>query len=83
MGAQEVRIMPTIVADEQMAAKFRVEGPHEVRTTDGQLLGRIIPVQMSCPETGLTDEELDERLNDPNARWHTTDEVRTRLRELG
>ena len=74
--------MPTIVADEQMAAKLRVEGPHEVRTADGRLLGRFTPAKMSCPEIGLTDEELDELLNDPNAKWHTADEVMARLREL-
>jgi hypothetical protein len=37
---------------------------------------------MSCPEVGLTDEELDERLNDPNAKWYTADEVIARLRKL-
>lgn len=37
---------------------------------------------MSRPEVGLTAEELDERLNDPNARWYTADEVMARLREL-
>ena len=31
----------------------------------------------------LTDEELDQRLNDPNAKWYTPDEVMARLRELG
>jgi hypothetical protein len=75
--------MPTIIADEQMAAKLRVEGPHEVRTADGRLLGRFTPAEMSCPETGLTDDELDERLNDPHTTWYTADEVMARLRELG
>ena len=80
--AQRENVMPTIVADEQMAAKLRVDGPHEVRTPDGRLLGRFTPAPMSCPEVGLTDEELDARLNDPSARWHTPDEVMARLREL-
>jgi hypothetical protein len=80
--ARKEGVMPTIVVDEQTAAKLHVEGPHEVRTADGRLLGRFTPAKMSCPEVGLTDEELDERLNDPNAKWYTTDEVMARLREL-
>jgi hypothetical protein len=81
--ARKQDVMPTIVADEQMAEKLRVEGPREVRTADGRLLGRFTPARMSCPVVGLTDEELDERLNDPNAKWYTADEVMARLRELG
>jgi hypothetical protein len=66
-----------------MAAKLSVEGPHEIRTSDGRLLGRFTPATMTYPETGLTDEELDQLANDPNATWYTAEEVMARLRELG
>lgn len=57
----------------------------EVRGPDGQLLGRFTPAPrpgMSFPELGITDEEMDRRLNDPNAKWVTGEEVMARLRSL-
>jgi hypothetical protein len=57
----------------------------EVRGPDGQLLGRFTPAPrpgMMFPELGITDEEMDNRLNDPNAKWVTGDEVIARLRSL-
>jgi hypothetical protein len=78
--------MPTIIADEQMAAKLTVNGPHEIRTADGRVLGQFMPAPrpgMMFPEFGMTDEEMDQLVNDPNAKWYTPDEVMARLRELG
>src|SRR5436309_1398547 len=78
--------MPIIIEDRQTATLLRAaNGPEEVRSADGGLLGRFIPAPrpgMTFPELGLTDEELERRLNDPNAKWHTADEVMARLAEL-
>lgn len=78
--------MPIIIEDRQTANVLTAAvGPEEVRTVDGRLLGQFIPAakpKMSFPEIGLTDEELERRVNDPNAKWHTTDEVMARLKEL-
>lgn len=57
----------------------------EVRSPDGQLLGRFTPAPrpgMSFPEFGVSDEEMFRRLDDPNAKWVTGDEVVARLRSL-
>ncbi len=56
----------------------------EVRGPDGQLLGRFTPAPrpgMMFPEFGVTDEEMDRRLNDPEG-WVSAEEVNARLREL-
>jgi hypothetical protein len=78
--------MSIIIADQQTAALLQTaNGPAEVRTADGGLLGKFIPAPrpgLSFPEIGLTDEELERRVNDPNATWHTAEEVMARLREL-
>lgn len=57
----------------------------EVRSPDGQLVGLFTPAPrpgMSFPEFGVTDEEMFRRLNDPNAKWVTGEEVMGRLRSL-
>lgn len=57
----------------------------EVFGPDGRLLGRFTPAPrpgMMFPELGLTDEELERRENDPNAKWVSADEVMARLRSL-
>jgi len=57
----------------------------EIRSPDGQLLGRFTPAPrpgMSFPELGITDEEMERRINDPNAKWVTGEEVMARLRSL-
>ena len=57
----------------------------EVRGPAGQLLGRFTPAPrpgMMFPELGITDDEMDRRLNDPNAKWMTGEEVVARLRSL-
>ena len=56
----------------------------EVRRPDGLLLGRFTPAPRPgrmFPEFGVTDEEMDRRLNDPDG-WVTAEEVNARLREL-
>lgn len=61
------------------------ESQVELRGPDGQLLGRYTPAPrpgLTFPELGMTDEELDRLENNPNAKWHTADEVMARLRSL-
>ena len=57
----------------------------EIRGPDGQLLGLFNPAPrpgMMFPEFGVTDEEMNRRLNDPDAKWVTGEEVMARLRSL-
>ncbi len=57
----------------------------EVRGPGGQLLGRFTPAPrpgMSFPELGVTDEELDREIADPNTQWVTAEQVNARMREL-
>jgi hypothetical protein len=78
--------MPIQIHDEPtVAALSAVTGPEEVRAPDGRLLGQFIPAaspKMSCPELGVTDEELDRIENDPNTIWYTPEQVMARLREI-
>ncbi|MDB5306784.1 MAG: hypothetical protein JWO38_986 [Gemmataceae bacterium] len=78
--------MSILIRDEPTAAALATATePQEVRGPDGSLLGQFIPTPkpaMSFSECGLTDEELEQRLNDPNATWHTPEEVMIRLREI-
>jgi len=74
------------IRDEATAAALAAAaGPQEVRGPDGRLLGQFIPTvgpKMTFPELGITDEELDRRVNDPDAKWYTPEEVMARLREI-
>jgi hypothetical protein len=78
--------MPIIIQDRQTATLLKAANDsEEVRTADGELLGRFIPApkpKMSFPELGLTDEELERREKDPNAKWYTAAEVEARLAAL-
>jgi hypothetical protein len=74
------------IRDEPTAAVLaRTTDPQDVRGPDGKLIGRFIPVTkltVSYPELEITDEELLQQVNDPNAIWHTPEEVMARLREI-
>ncbi|HET6573902.1 MAG TPA: hypothetical protein VFG68_09890 [Fimbriiglobus sp.] len=77
--------MPITIRDETTAATLAAtDTPQELLGPDGQVLGRFLPAipGMRFPEFGVTDEEMDRRLNDPNAKWVTGDEVMARLRSL-
>jgi hypothetical protein len=79
--------MTVTIRDEATAATLAgtVGAEVEVYGPDGRLLGRFTPAPrpgMMFPELGVTDEEMDRRLNDPNAKWVTGDEVMARLRSL-
>ena len=74
------------IRDEPTASALaKASTPQEVHGPDGRLLGQFIPAPrpgMSCPEFGLTDDELEQLAHDPNATWHTPEEVMARLREI-
>ncbi len=75
----------TITDPNTLAAFVSTGSEIEILGPDGQLLGRFTPAPrpgMSFPELGITDEEMYRRLNDPNAKWVTGDEVMARLRSL-
>jgi hypothetical protein len=78
--------MPIHIHDEStLAALSAATRPEEVRAADGRALGQFIPaaaLKMSFPELGISDEELERLGTDPNARWHTPEEVMARLREI-
>jgi hypothetical protein len=78
--------MPIDIRDEPTAAALAAAtGLQEVRGPDGRVLGRFIPAPrpgLSYPEIGLSDAELMARLNNPNAKWYTPEEVMARLREI-
>ena len=79
--------MSVTINDEATAATLGSTTGAEVEVfgPDGRLLGRFSPAPrpgMMFPEFGITDEEMERRLNDPNAKWVTGDEVASRLRTL-
>jgi hypothetical protein len=77
--------MPVHIQDPQSAAALSAAvHPMNVFGPDGQLLGQFWPVVpgMSFPEFGITDKEIERRLNDPNAKWYTHEEVMARLHSL-
>lgn len=79
--------MTVTIPDETIAATFAaVTGVGvEVRGPDGVLLGWLTPAPrpgMSFPELGVTDEELDREIADPNTQWVTAEQVNARMREL-
>lgn len=57
--------------------------PQQLLSPDGKPLGRYIPPVpgMTFPESGLTDDELRRRADDPEG-WVSADEVEARLRGL-
>ena len=75
----------TISDESTVVALSVINGPEELRSADGRLLGRFIPnpaAKMTYPEFGMTDEELKSQVNNPNAVWYTAEEVSGRLRQL-
>lgn len=79
--------MSFTIRDQQAIEAFAAaREPIELTAPDGRVLGRFVPVEpskkMTYPELGMTDEELERRMNDPNVKWYTADEVMARLRSL-
>jgi hypothetical protein len=75
----------TILDESTAAALATASSPQEILGPSGDVLGQFIPASLprvSCPEFGVTDEELERQLNDPHSHWHTPEEVMARLREI-
>lgn len=74
------------VHDEALAAVLgSAMGVQHMVGPDGKVLGRFIPEPrpgVSVPESGLTDEELRERLAAPPEAWVTPEQVMARLAEI-
>jgi hypothetical protein len=78
--------MPITILDESTATALATASiPQEVRGPNGAILGQFIPASLpkvSFPEFGVTDEELERQLTDPNEKWVTPEVVMARLREI-
>jgi hypothetical protein len=75
----------TILDESTATALATASTPQEVLGPTGAVLGQFSPASMpkvSFPEFGITDDELDQQLNDPNEKWVTPEEVMARLREI-
>jgi hypothetical protein len=75
----------TILDESTATALATASTPQEVLGPTGAVLGQFIPASLpkvSFPEFGITDDELDQQLNDPNEKWVTPEEVMARLREI-
>lgn len=68
-----------IITDAELLEQLRANAPVNVVDGDCKVIGRVLFLPMTYPELGLTDEELRRRETDPNATWHSTDEVIQRL----
>jgi hypothetical protein len=77
--------MSILIRDETMATELAAaDGPQELRTSDGRLLGRFVPAAQDdiFPEFGVKYGELLQEIQDPHTEWHAPDEVMARLREI-
>jgi hypothetical protein len=79
--------MSVTIHDEATAATLgqTVGVEVEVYGPDGRLLGRFTPAPrpgVSFPELGVTDDELEREIRDPNVKWYTGEEVMARLRQI-
>jgi hypothetical protein len=78
--------MPITINEETaLATMTSAQTPEAVRAPDGRILGQFIPLgsrKMSCPEFGLTDEEMEAIDHRPDIIWRTPEEVMERLRQL-
>ncbi len=78
--------MPITIADESTANAFESASiSQEVRGPNGAVLGQFIPAALtniSFAEFGVTVEELQRQLHDPNAKWVSPEAVMERLREI-
>ena len=71
--------MSVTIRDAATAAELTAHpGTIEVLGPDGQVLGRFTPHL----HLKLTDREVTERANRPDAKWYTPEQVMDRLREI-
>ena len=77
--------MSILIVDEQIAARLdKADGPLEICSRDGRRLGFFTPAKPAKHQLDptITDEEALRRLNDPNGRWFTAEEVEASLRNI-
>ena len=80
--------MAVTIRDESVVSvlAFITGSEIEIRSSDGLLLGHFTPAPRPgrmFPESGISDEEMIRRANDPDpTHWRTGEEVMARLRSL-
>lgn len=77
--------MPVKISDPTTAEALGATAtPQDLVGPDGRVLGRFLPTVpgMRFPELGITDAELERRLNAPAADWVSGEQVLARLRSL-
>lgn len=67
------------IHDSELLNQLQTNPTVEVVDATGRVIARVEYKSMSCPEIGLTDEELEARLKDPNAKRYTAEEVMAHL----
>lgn len=78
--------MPIDIQDATTAAAmFSATAPQLVRGPHGEELGQFIPTpkpNLTIEDFGVTIEELEREIKDPNTKWYTPEQVMERLREI-
>jgi hypothetical protein len=73
--------MSVTIVDEKLSAELaQANGPVQVRSRDGRILGLFTP--QPFPEPNISEEELLRRENDTTGKNYTAAEVEAKLREL-
>ena len=77
--------MSITITDAALLAKLS-EGPAvELKNEAGEVIGQFFPSRSGerwIHEFGVTVEEMEREIRDPNTKWVTPDEVMARLREI-
>lgn len=76
--------MQTVIVDEALTTKLeKANAPIEIVTRDGRRLGFFTPgpPMKYDLDPKVSEEELQRRLNDPNGKWYTADEVAAKMKE--
>ena len=77
--------MSVTITDSALLAKLTAGSAVEIKNGDGQVIGQFVPSEKpktGFPEFGVTLEELEQKLTNPNAKWYTPEQVMARLREI-
>jgi hypothetical protein len=77
--------MSITITDAALLAQFRSGSTLEIKDETGQVIGQFVPSdthKTGFPEFGVTLEELEQKMNNPNAKWYTPEQVMARLREI-
>ncbi|MBL8865989.1 MAG: hypothetical protein JNK93_10570 [Planctomycetia bacterium] len=77
--------MSVTITDATLLAQFRSGSTVEIKDETGHVIGQFVPTnapKTGFPEFGVTVEELEQKMNNPNAKWYTPEQVMARLREI-